>query len=95
MSEAAPAVPKIGLIPVLDPRIDPQLEKQLLDPLSLESKLQNLGIEVLSPTNKLDRQGRALPRSSIFFTKDGRLCCISVKSAGTGRGNLITVLVKD
>ena len=42
-----------------------------------------------------DRQGRALPRSSIFFTKDGRLCCISVKSAGTGRGNLITVLVKD
>jgi hypothetical protein len=42
-----------------------------------------------------DRHGRALPRSALFFMKNGRFCCISVKSAGTGRGNLITVLVKD
>lgn len=42
-----------------------------------------------------DSRGRALPRSFLIFLKDKRLCCISVKSSGVGRMNLITVLSKD
>jgi L-fucose isomerase len=60
MSDARPAIPKIGLIPVLDPRIDPELEQQLLAPLALESKLQDLGIEVLSPGKGISREEEAV-----------------------------------
>ena len=41
------AVPKIGLIAVMDPRIDPELEKKLLTPMKLDEKIRELGVEVV------------------------------------------------
>ena len=40
---------KIGLMPVIDPRIDPELEKKMLGYLNLEEKIGQLGVEVVSP----------------------------------------------
>lgn len=40
---------KIGLLPVMDPRIDPELEQRILGYLALEQKLRELGIDVVWP----------------------------------------------
>ncbi len=41
-----------------------------------------------------DRAGRSVGDSLRMYGKEGRLCCISVKSSGNGGENVITVLTK-
>jgi hypothetical protein len=38
-------VPVVGLLPVLDPRIDPELQQRMLDYLKLEERLRELGVD--------------------------------------------------
>lgn len=42
-------VVRVGLLPVVDPRIDPALRKKILAYLALEPKLRSLGLEVVWP----------------------------------------------
>lgn len=41
--------PVVGLLPVIDPRIDPALEKRILGYLDLEAKLRGLDVDVIWP----------------------------------------------
>ena len=49
MAETCSENIQIGLLPVLDPRIWPDLEKRTLERLALEEKLRSLGFEVIWP----------------------------------------------
>jgi len=49
MNSTSECVPAVGLLPVMDPRIDPDLQKKILGYLNLEEKLRSLGINVLWP----------------------------------------------
>ena len=78
MPDPKPIRPKIGLIPVLDPRIDPEIERQLLGSLQLEAKLQDLGLQVISPGRGISQEEEAVAEAErmrvegacgiVFFT---------------------------
>ena len=71
-------MPGVGLIPVIDPRIDTITEKKILDKLRLDSKVRELGFEVVfsaeavktedEAVNKVREMERAGVSSIIFFT---------------------------
>ena len=48
-STATTETPIVGLLPVMDPRIDPDLERKILGYLNLEEKLRSLDVEVIWP----------------------------------------------
>lgn len=47
--QAARSRPVVGLLPVIDPRIDPALEQRILGYLDLEAKLRGLDVDVIWP----------------------------------------------
>ena len=52
--------PIVGLLPVMDPRIDPELEKKILGYLELETKLGSLGVRVVWPGRAISREEEAV-----------------------------------
>ena len=93
MSKVNRAVPKIGLIPVLDPRIDPELEKQLLVPLALETKLRDLGIEVLSPGRGISCEEEAVVEAERM--RAAGVCGIVFFTAWFLRANVIVGAARE
>ena len=49
MKPAVERAPSVGLLPVMDPRIEPELQVKLLGHLQLAEKLRSLGIDVVWP----------------------------------------------
>ena len=49
MRDRTNETPVVGLLPVMDPRIDPELEQRILGYLDLKEKIRDLGVEVLWP----------------------------------------------
>jgi len=47
MGDRTNETPVVGLLPVMDPRIDPDLEQRILGYLDLEEKIRGLGVEVI------------------------------------------------
>ena len=60
---------KIGLLPVMDPRIDPDLEQRILGYLALEQKLCELGIEVVWPGRAVSAEEDAVEHEIIVAEK--------------------------
>ncbi|MHB8865046.1 MAG: hypothetical protein ACYC6N_21915 [Pirellulaceae bacterium] len=52
--------PIVGLLPVMDPRIDPELERKILGYLQLDEKLQSLGVRVIWPGRAVSREEDAV-----------------------------------
>jgi L-fucose isomerase len=52
--------PLVGLLPVMDPRIDPALERKILGYLELVDKLRGLGVEVVWPGRAVSREEEAV-----------------------------------
>ncbi len=59
-SKTTPQMPIVGLLPVMDPRIDPALEHKILGYLALEAKLQSLGVQVIWPGRAVSREEEAV-----------------------------------
>lgn len=49
MDDRTIETPVVGLLPVMDPRIDPDLEQRILGYLDLKEKVCSLGVDVLWP----------------------------------------------
>jgi len=50
----------VGLLPVMDPRIDPDLERKILGYLDLEEKLRTLEVDVIWPGRAVSRENDAV-----------------------------------
>ena len=59
-SSAAEQTPVVGLLPVMDPRIDPELERKILGYLHLDEKIQSLGVDVVWPGRAVSREEDAV-----------------------------------
>ncbi|HBP37842.1 MAG TPA: hypothetical protein DD640_03715 [Clostridiales bacterium] len=77
----------IGLIPVLDPRIDPALEQRLLGPLQLRQKLEDLGFSVLGPDKGIRHEEEAIEEAGRI--RAGGACGIVFFTAWFLRANVI------
>ena len=53
-------LPVVGLLPVMDPRIDPELEGRILGYLDLEAKIRELGVEAIWPGRAVSREEDAV-----------------------------------
>ncbi len=60
MSKKASETPIVGLLPVMDPRIDSNLERQILDSLNLVEKIRELGAEVVCPDRAVSEEEDAV-----------------------------------
>lgn len=69
---------KVGLLPVMDPRIDLELQQRILGYLNLEEKLRSLGVELVWPgrvvtteedaVDQVERMGVAGVCGIVYFT---------------------------
>lgn len=58
--ERRAVTPIVGLLPVMDPRIDPELEAKILGYLQLDEKLQSLGVQIVWPGRAVSREEDAV-----------------------------------
>ena len=59
-SQTIEQAPLVGLLPVMDPRIDPALERKILGYLHLDEKIQSLGVRVVWPGRAVSREEDAV-----------------------------------
>ncbi|MCX7887025.1 MAG: hypothetical protein N3B01_07210 [Verrucomicrobiae bacterium] len=79
--------PVVGLLPVVDPRIDPPLERKLLAQLGLREKLRELDVEVVWPGRAVSREEDAI--AEVGRMRAGGACGIIYATCWFLRANVI------
>jgi L-fucose isomerase len=86
-SQTASARPIVGLLPVIDPRIDPALEKRILGYLDLEAKLRGLGVDVVWPGRAVSTEEDAV--AEVRRMREAGACGVIYFTAWFLRANVI------
>jgi L-fucose isomerase len=78
---------KVGLLPVMDPRIDPELERRILGYLKLDQRLGELDVEVLWPGHAVSCEEEAV--EEVERMRAGGACGIIYFTAWFLRANVV------